>query len=108
MHQSANTTERVWRISFLRNEYKTYLSDICDAPRKKRSPSSTPGGRDSPLPCGGSGWTFVEGVCYFVSSESLPWAEAAAHCTDKGAHLTTLTTEGMALNLQRFISRQNK
>ncbi|NWR19969.1 CLC6A protein, partial [Emberiza fucata] len=43
--------------------------------------------------CCPKGWIRFQGSCYFLSTDTMSWAESAQNCTGMGSHLVVITSK---------------
>uniref|UniRef100_A0A8C3Q7B3 Uncharacterized protein n=1 Tax=Geospiza parvula TaxID=87175 RepID=A0A8C3Q7B3_GEOPR len=64
--------------------------------------SAVPQGTDRGWMCCPKGWRRFQGSCYFLSTDTMSWAESAQNCTGMGSQLVVITSKAE----QEFLSEQ--
>ncbi|NXL34623.1 CLC4D protein, partial [Glaucidium brasilianum] len=52
--------------------------------------------------CCPNGWKRFQRSCYYISDDTMPWAESVQNCTGMGSHLVVINSKAE----QDFLSKQ--
>ncbi|XP_072706919.1 C-type lectin domain family 4 member E-like isoform X1 [Ciconia boyciana] len=55
--------------------------------------SAVPQGKGRGWTCCPKGWKRFQGSCYYLSDDTMPWADSVQNCTGMGSHLVVINTK---------------